>query len=62
MKFLGNFEFKNKNNKPKKFHITKKNKKTGIVVLEVRKEFYPDYCESALKKRKSNIIVIGVSH
>lgn len=52
MKFLGNFEFKNKNNKPKKFHITKKNKKTGVVVLEVKKEFYPDYCEKCVKAKK----------
>lgn len=52
MKFLGNVEFKNKNNKPKKFHITIKDKKTGFVVKDIRKEYYPDYCEKCVKAKK----------
>ena len=51
MKFLGNFEFKNKNSKPKTLHKTRKNGK-GVVVLEITKTYYPDYCEKCMKTKK----------
>lgn len=51
MKFLGNVEFKNKNSKPKDYHKTKKNK-NGVVILEVTKRYFPDYCEKCMKQKK----------
>lgn len=52
MKLSGSFDFKNKNNKPKKYHKVRKDKKTGNVVLEVTKSFYADYCEKCMKQKK----------
>ena len=50
MKLSGNFEFRNKNSKPQDYHKVKKDKKTGTIVLEITKTYYPEcYCENCSK-------------
>ena len=50
MKLFGNFEFRNKNSKPQDYHKVKKDKKTGTIVLEITKTYYPEcYCENCSK-------------
>lgn len=47
MKLFGNFEFRNKNSKPKDYHKVKKDKKSGVIVLEITKNYFPEcYCEN----------------
>lgn len=49
MKLFGNFEFRNKNSKPKDYHKTKKNR-DGVIVLEINKTYYPEcFCENCSK-------------
>lgn len=50
MKLFGNFEFRNKNTKPRDYHKVRKHKKSGIVVLEITKTYFPEcYCDNCSK-------------